>query len=436
MTRRPRSSRPTSGGQTQAERDWLTVIQRVLAGIASRADLAELQSGVIDGRILLSGGNQSVDVGRDVKQSVVLAGPNNSLHVHLGDDCIEALRTQLFPTYRGVPPPFPSLVFLGRHRHIEEVKRILTKVAPPPLLIVRGWPGVGKTSIVSVIGRDDRLLKHFPDGVLWTSLGQKPTLLSSMVSWGAALGTDAILRAPTLKTATEQLSILLTKRKSLLLVDDVWDPSHLTPFLAARGPECAILATTREPGVAEAFTASPLVVYTLPVLDEPYAVDLMETLAPQVVRRHRAECMEVVRALGCLPLAIHVAGRLLAAELRYGWGVRDLLEDLKTGTSILDKAPPEDRLDCETAPTVAALLQKSTDRLDAAARECYAILGVFPPKPATFDLPALKAAWNLEDPKPIARNLASRGLLEPLGQGQFQMHALLVAHARSLLERD
>jgi hypothetical protein len=45
----------------------------------------------------------------------------------------------------------------------------------------------------------------------------------------------------------------------------------------------------------------------------------------------------------------------------------------------------------------------------------------------------MQAVWEVDDPKPIIRELASRGLVEPIG-GRFQMHALLVAHARSLLD--
>jgi hypothetical protein len=86
-------------------------------------------------------------------------------------------------------------------------------------------------------------------------------------------------------------------------------------------------------------------------------------------------------------------------------------------------------------PTVQALLQKSTDALDHLTRDCFACLGPFAPKPATFDLEALRFVWKMEDPLPIIRKLLGHGLLEPVGAGQFQMHELLVAHARSLMEQ-
>jgi hypothetical protein len=88
-------------------------------------------------------------------------------------------------------------------------------------------------------------------------------------------------------------------------------------------------------------------------------------------------------------------------------------------------------------PTVTVLLQRSTDHLDELTRDCFAFLGTFAPKPATFDLTAMKAVWHVEDPKPIARTLVDRGLLEPVPTiGRFQMHALLAMHALSLLTME
>ena len=97
---------------------------------------------------------------------------------------------------------------------------------------------------------------------------------------------------------------------------------------------------------------------------------------------------------------------------------------------------PADRVELanETTPTIAALLQKSTDRLDPQTRDCFAYLGPFAPKPATFDLDAMKAVWQVQDPKSVVRTLVDRGLLEYVPSlERYQMHALLVMHANSLL---
>jgi hypothetical protein len=181
----------------------------------------------------------------------------------------------------------------------------------------------------------------------------------------------------------------------------------------------------------------PDAIYNLPALTEERALDLLRILAPSVVAEHPDECLELVRDIECLPLALHVAGRMLNTESAMGWGVADLLKALREGAKLIEAKAPADMMDyeTETIPTVAALLKKSTDRLDEYTRDCFAFLGPFAPKPATFDLNAMKSVWMVEDPKPIAQTLVQRGLLEPVS-GRFQMHALLVAHARSLLTDD
>ena len=112
-----------------------------------------------------------------------------------------------------------------------------------------------------------------------------------------------------------------------------------------------------------------------------------------------------------------------------------MLSELRSGAKLLKEKAPADRMDLEkqTIPTVAVLLHKSIERLDQKTRDCFAYLGPFAPKPATFDIAAMKSVWQVDDPKPIADALIDRGLLEPIGNGRFQMHALLVTLAKSLL---
>jgi hypothetical protein len=81
------------------------------------------------------------------------------------------------------------------------------------------------------------------------------------------------------------------------------------------------------------------------------------------------------------------------------------------------------------------LLNTSTDRLDPVTREHFAYLGAMAPKPATFDLDAMAAIWEVEDARPTARILVDRGLLElQTATGRFSLHAVLAMHAHSLLD--
>lgn len=340
----------------------------------------------------------------------------------------------------GTAPHLPQLL-IGREADVTRLRERL-QTAPAGqlqrLTIVPGWPGLGKTSLAATLAHDATLMTAFPDGVLWVSLGPTPNLLTELATWGRALGTEELLRAKDVAAASARLTAMLRDKRMLLVVDDVWEADHAVPFLVG-GQGCAALLTTRMPSVAQALAPTEAAIYKLSVLAEPAALALLTELAPAVIPPHRAAATELARDLEGLPLALQVAGRLLNIEHGYGFGVEALLQELRAGVKILAATAPKDRIGLanETSVSVAVLLQKSTDRLDAATRDCYAYLGVFAPKPATFDAPAMQAVWEVPDPQPIIRQLVGRGLLEYVPQLQrYQMHALLVAHAKSLVTEE
>jgi hypothetical protein len=268
-------------------------------------------------------------------------------------------------------PPAP-LMLLGREDGLVDLKHRLgippsneQPVAAKRIAVIRGWPGVGKSSIAAALAHDADVHRAYPDGVLWTSVGQKPNIMALLAEWGKALGTDELLRAPGLKDATARLATILSAKRMLLIVDDVWAAEHAAPFQQAQGGECALLFTTRETETAEAIAPVRNGVCILPVLTEESALELLGMLAPSVVSDHPNDSLALVRDLECLPLALHVAGRTLNAEAKMGWGVKDMLAGLRSGVEIIQKKAPADRVDLETQtiPTVATLLRQSTDRL-------------------------------------------------------------------------
>jgi hypothetical protein len=217
-------------------------------------------------------------------------------------------------------------------------------------------------------------------------------------------------------------------------VDDIWEAQDAVPFQIG-GSGCAHLLTTRVSALARQVAPTPDDIYVLGVLTDDKAFELLKILAPTVVSQNPQASLTLVNELEGLPLAIQVAGRLLHVEASFGFSVTDLLVEIREGARLLQEQAPIDRADVgnDMIPTVAALLQRSTDRLDALTRNCFAYLAVFAPKPATFDEFAMSSVWQV-DPKPVIRNLVDRGLLEPYGENRFWMHALLAAHARSLLK--
>jgi pimeloyl-ACP methyl ester carboxylesterase len=341
----------------------------------------------------------------------------------------------------GHPPPPPAL-FIGREESLRDLKQrlgIVPKGRPAspgqPLTVIRGLAGLGKTVIARALANDSEVGKQFPLGsLLWAAIGQdEPNLVSVIASWGSILHSEPLLQASTLEQAMDRLRTALRGRRALLIIDDVWRNEDTAPLLNIGG-DCAVVITTRLPEVADYITsAKPSAIYELPRLTEDNAFELFVQLAPDVASEYPAESRELVRDLEGLPLALHVAGRLLNSEFKIGLGVTKLLSELREGKQLLEANAPADRIELrtQTIPTVDALLRKSTDCLDEYTRKCFAQLGFFAAKPATFNADAMKDIWEVDDPRDIIGVLVNRGLLEPDGTGRFQMHALLKMHAQS-----
>ncbi|MGF7238108.1 MAG: NB-ARC domain-containing protein [Frankia sp.] len=117
---------------------------------------------------------------------------------------------------------------------------------------VEGAGGFGKTTLAIQLCRDPRVSARFPGGLLWATIGER--------SHGARLaelvgGLCEVLSGEGVKTADPQaaggrLGELLDGREPILLVvDDVWRPEQLAPFMIG-GDSCRRLVTTRNAGVA------------------------------------------------------------------------------------------------------------------------------------------------------------------------------------------
>lgn len=427
---------PQPGGDDRAK--LKAAVRHLVAGNATKEETNAVRQATKDGALSWA---QDVGATEGEVEIVEVSGEEGGGRTLLAEVDIATyrrLQEQLFPPPPGLGPPLPGLVVIGREDSLSRVRGLLqpTDTSEPGLnlTVVRGWPGVGKTTLVGVLGRDPEVLQTFPDGVLWTSLERKPELMSKLAEWGRILGTDELLRTPTTDEAVVKLGALIRHRRMLLIVDDIWEQAHALPFIkAAAGSRCALLATTRRTRVAEEL-ADENRIHILPVLTEENSLILLHHLAPAIVEQYRDECRQLVIDIGCLPLALHVAGRLLKAEAKLGLSIVNLIEGIREDAKLFPEPAPLDRTEGTVLPTVHALFKRSTDELDKQTRNCFAFLGPFAPKPATFSLAAMRAVWKVEDPAPIIRKLVGHGLLEPVGEARFQMHELLVQHARSMLK--
>src|SRR4051812_23653321 len=100
-----------------------------------------------------------------------------------------------------VPPPPPagkpflapehSRFFVDRPEVSRDLKaRLLGDGAAHCSLVIsaiHGLGGIGKSTLAAALAHDPEVLVHFPDGVLWVTLGQRPDLLSLLSVWVQAM---------------------------------------------------------------------------------------------------------------------------------------------------------------------------------------------------------------------------------------------------------
>ncbi|HSL46714.1 MAG TPA: tetratricopeptide repeat protein [Anaerolineales bacterium] len=336
-------------------------------------------------------------------------------------------------------PPHPPYDLIGRDNLLFDLKQKLFTGGSFALSALNGIPGVGKTALALELAYDPDVLKHFSDGILWASLGRGGDVLSQLGVWGNAVGisSDAMAKLLSIEDRARAIHTTIGMRRMLLIVDDAWESIAASAFKVG-GPNCAHLVTTRLYEVAGDFAGKKLIV--VHELREEDGIHLLEKLAPDVVKLEPKEALELVRAVGGLPLALILIGKYLWKEAHAGQARRisatlkrlhkteeRLLLNLQQG--ILEQHPS---LPKGSSISLQAVIQISDDALDKASRGTLRALSVFPSKPNTF---SEEAAIEVARATPTTLdNLTASGLVETIGNGRYMIHQTIVEYARLKLK--
>ena len=336
----------------------------------------------------------------------------------------------------GVPFQAPSLprYFVERPEVSRELKKCLLsqETAQAGTLVVSaifGLGGIGKSTLATALTYDPEVQSYFPDGIFWATLGQQPDILSFLHSWIQALG-DYDFKPTNIDAATLQLRTLLSDKKALLVVDDLWNPDDVDPFQVA-GKGCQVLVTTREAPVKGAIR------YDLDIMTQEQSLELLTScLTNELTTKELEKAKTLAKTVGYLPLALELA----AAQISEGFTWDELLSGLHEELEILDRLEAEDSPSEEKRKnySLIASFNLSLKRLSSERLKQFAWLGVLPDdvniteKMATtlWDCSLIKAKKTL-------RYLRSKALLLPgfsSDEGtSYRLHDLLLETARSLL---
>jgi len=369
-----------------------------------------------------------VNIGGGTIHGDVFSGGKITHHHHYGEK-------KERPAPR-MAPPAPQ-VFIGRDEVLRELIAALKLgedgAGPIALTALKGMGGIGKTTLAAALANHPEVETALPDGTLWAGLGPEPEVMSLLAEWGTQLGEDfAQFDSP--ETRSRRLSTLLHDKKALLIVDDVWHAEAARYFLVG-GPRCRALITTRDNEIARKLAGHEAI--RVETLTNAASLNLLRELAPKAVAVDEKAANELATVLDGLPLALTLAGQMLAAEWEAGLGVAGALSELKDREARLKMAGAE-RVGLPTDElSLRAILAMSYDRLpDEATKRAFRLLGVFGGKPLTFSIEAAAAIWEMEL-RPAQKTmvvLVGRALVEPVDGGRYTLHTTLADFAESLLE--
>jgi hypothetical protein len=159
---------------------------------------------------------------------------------HLRDDIRTgrdaAVLPEKFQTTRyETVPPLPRN-YIERPDALESVRRAVILDEPGPsiaLTALRGMGGLGKTILAQALSHDEAVQQAFPDGIAWTTVGKDAghNLKERMQEVRRALG-DKPDPGETERQCTNLYRTLLGNKAALVIVDDIWRPADIEPFLA------------------------------------------------------------------------------------------------------------------------------------------------------------------------------------------------------------
>uniref|UniRef100_A0A8C6G2N8 Apoptotic protease-activating factor 1 n=1 Tax=Moschus moschiferus TaxID=68415 RepID=A0A8C6G2N8_MOSMO len=212
--------------------------------------------------------------------------------------------------------PQRPVVFVTRKRLVNAIQQKLSKLnGEPGWVTIYGMAGCGKSVLAAEAVRDHSFLEDcFPGGVHWVSVGKqdKSGLLMKLQNLCARLDQDESFsqRLPlNIEEAKDRLRILMLRKhpRSLLILDDVWDPWVLKAF----DNQCQILLTTRDKSVTDSVMGPKYVVPVESGLGKEKGLEILSLFVNMKKADLPEQAHSIIQECKGSPLVVSLIGALL-----------------------------------------------------------------------------------------------------------------------------
>ena len=321
-----------------------------------------------------------------------------------------------------LPPETPE--FVGRREELGELTGEHGR--SPPIAVIEGMPGVGKTALAV---RAARLISgDYPDGTLYLNLHSDDPGSLSLDPAEALHRLLRMMSVPATQipdTVADRVALWraqLSRRRCIVILDDAARPDQIRPLLPASG-RCLILITTRRrlAGLGSARTL------TLDVLAADDAVTLFRQIAGEDRARDADQVAEVVRLCGWLPLAIQLTAGRVAQDPRLG--LPDLIEELS-------QPPARPGRVGAACPEVMSAFDLSYGALEPDHQRFFRRLGASPCDSVSVQAAAALDGCTLAEAEKALATLLDYHLLTRDGDARFRFHDLIREYAAVRAGRD
>jgi DNA-binding SARP family transcriptional activator/tetratricopeptide (TPR) repeat protein len=304
--------------------------------------------------------------------------------------------------------------------------------AQPPVAVVTGTAGVGKTTLAIRFAR--QVAPRFPDGQLYVNLrgfdpsGAPTEPEAALRGFFEALGVPPRQVPASLEAQTGLFRSLVEGKRVLLLLDNARSTEQVRALLPGC-PECMVVITSRSQltGLVAAEGARPL---PLDVLSGAEARELLvHRMGQDRVAAEPIAAAELISQSAGLPLALSVT--CARAVTRPGAALADLAAELRDARGRLDMLETGD-----VTTDLRAVFSWSYEKLSDRSASMFRLLGVHPGP----DISAAAAASMAGIPPAAARaalaELVRASLLTEDAAGRFGCHELLRAYATERATAD